>query len=284
VRLVSRRRVQVLVAQDLSQSYQIVVVVCQVLMGHRVSQQVREQVEAEDGTVLVTDCPDSTIRKRPPFSDEHPLALHRGTNFQPRLNRPPGCNRQRDRPLLVAFAKPENDRARTITDHQVVQFQVRQVAHPTAGVQEQVEDRRRSDVLPQLDLPQEPADLAAFKALGCQLLPAKLFDCFGRVPGDVSLLDQPSEEPPERNEVSIHRGDGLAPVTSKVVLEISDVPRRDPADDKGFVVGPGEPSGKLPKVDDEAPAGAIGERNPLNRVASSGPTEMPSKTFSPNCS
>ena len=45
---VSGSRVQILVAEDLGQTHQIILVVCQELMGHRVTQQMRMDLESAD--------------------------------------------------------------------------------------------------------------------------------------------------------------------------------------------------------------------------------------------
>ena len=50
---VSGRRVQILVAQKLSQSNQIVLVVFQKFVSHRVPKQMRMNLHADDGTVFV---------------------------------------------------------------------------------------------------------------------------------------------------------------------------------------------------------------------------------------
>ena len=56
--------------KDLSQAHQIVGIVRKKLMGHRVSQQMRMDLEPTDRTVLVAQIPDSSIRQRPSFSNE----------------------------------------------------------------------------------------------------------------------------------------------------------------------------------------------------------------------
>ena len=59
-----------------------------------------------------------------------------------------GRKRQWDGALLVAFAKPEDHGAAPLPQDQVLQFEVDQIGHTTAGVQKQSEDRRRTNVLP----------------------------------------------------------------------------------------------------------------------------------------
>ena len=62
-----------------------------------------------------------------------------------------------------------------------MQLQVHEVRDAAAGEQEQVVDRCRSHILPQLDLPQQTADLAAVQTLWGKLHPAKFFDLPGRI-------------------------------------------------------------------------------------------------------
>ena len=57
--------------EDLSQTDQVVPVVSQELMRHRVPKQVRMQLHAGDRRILVAQCPDTTLGQRPTFPDEH---------------------------------------------------------------------------------------------------------------------------------------------------------------------------------------------------------------------
>ena len=50
---VSRRRVQVFVAEDLGQRYKVILIIGEELMGHRVAQQMRMNLESANGAVFV---------------------------------------------------------------------------------------------------------------------------------------------------------------------------------------------------------------------------------------
>src|ERR1700685_2140995 len=63
-------RVQVFVAEDLRQRHQVVVVVGQELVSHRVPQQMGVQLDADEGRILVANGSAATLRQRPPLTDE----------------------------------------------------------------------------------------------------------------------------------------------------------------------------------------------------------------------
>ena len=56
--------------ENLGQRHEIIPVVGQKPVGHRVPQQVRMNLEAANGRVFVAQCPDATIRQRTTLTDE----------------------------------------------------------------------------------------------------------------------------------------------------------------------------------------------------------------------
>jgi len=82
---VATRRVQVLVAEDLGQAHEVVLVVRQELMSHRVPQQVRMELEAADRTVFVAQVPHASIRQWSTFTDEDINRGDRRPSTEPRL-------------------------------------------------------------------------------------------------------------------------------------------------------------------------------------------------------
>ena len=67
---VSGGSVEILVTEDLGQAHQIILVVCQELMGHRVPQQMRMQLEPADCTVLVAKISDAPVGQFATLTDE----------------------------------------------------------------------------------------------------------------------------------------------------------------------------------------------------------------------
>lgn len=102
-------------AENLRQSNEVIAVVFEKLVRHRVPQQVREQLDPGDGAVPVAHGPDSTIRQRPSLADEDVPAGDRWTAIEVSLNRTPGHNRQWDGALFAAFAESEYNCAAAFT-------------------------------------------------------------------------------------------------------------------------------------------------------------------------
>jgi hypothetical protein len=80
---VSGRRVQIFVAEDLSQAHEIVLVVGQELVSHRVTQQMGMKLEAADCTVFVAEIPHAPVGQIPTLTDEDIGRGNRGPSFQP---------------------------------------------------------------------------------------------------------------------------------------------------------------------------------------------------------
>lgn len=57
--------------EDLSQAHEIILIVSQELMGHRVSQQMRKDLESTDLCKPVAQTPNATIRQCPTLTYEH---------------------------------------------------------------------------------------------------------------------------------------------------------------------------------------------------------------------
>lgn len=70
-------------AEDLSQRNQIILIVGQELVGHRVPQQMRMQLEAANRTVFVAEISDAPIRQRPTLTNEDIRRSDWGPHFQP---------------------------------------------------------------------------------------------------------------------------------------------------------------------------------------------------------
>ena len=63
-------RVQILVAEDLGQTHKIILIVSQELVGHRVPQQMRVNLEAANRTVFVAQISDTPICQLSPLTNE----------------------------------------------------------------------------------------------------------------------------------------------------------------------------------------------------------------------
>ena len=63
--------VEILMSQDLGQAHEVISIVQKELVGHRVTQQVRVQLDAQNGTVLAAQGPDAAIRTRATLTDEN---------------------------------------------------------------------------------------------------------------------------------------------------------------------------------------------------------------------
>jgi hypothetical protein len=96
-------------AQDLSQRNQIIIVVGQKLVGHRVAEKVRVQLNARYRTVLVAKSPHTTISQRPPFTNEHLARCNGWPGVEISLKCLASQNRKWNRPLLATFSKSKND-------------------------------------------------------------------------------------------------------------------------------------------------------------------------------
>ena len=208
---------------------QVVAVVGKVLVGHRVPQQMRVNLHADQGGVLIDHCPDAAIPKRPAFADEDIVRGNRGPRLQVRLDRTPGRERQRDRPLLPALAEAEDHRAAALANDQVGQFQGDEIADTSASVKEEMEDGVGPHVLTKLDLPQQPPHVAPFHSLGGELLPTQFLDRLGGVGWDMPFLDGPGEIPTQRDKAAVYgetacpccrRSQSLKSVTSRVVTRL----------------------------------------------------------------
>ncbi len=75
----------------------------------------------------------------------------------------------------------------------------------------------------------------------------------------MALLAQPTEEPPHADQAAVHRGDGLAQVAAKVVLEVGQIAGGDAADGEWLPVGSAEPASELPQVVGDGPAAVVGQ-------------------------
>ena len=159
-------------AENLRQAHEIVARVFQVAVSHRMTQQVRKNLEAANGGVLAAQIPHSSVGQRASLTDEDEVALHRRPAFQVRLQRPSSRERERNRALLAALAEPEDYGAAALAQHQVVEFEADQIADPTPRKQEDVKDRRRPDIATEFDLPQQLADLGSVQPLRSKLLAA----------------------------------------------------------------------------------------------------------------
>ena len=189
----------------------------------------REELDAADGRVFVAQGPDSSLGQWPSLPNEHLLTTDWRAGFQVGLQCTAGRERQRHRPLFVALAEPKDHRAAAFTQHQVGKVQGNGIRQATAGVQEKVEDGVCPNVLPKLDLSKQQANLAAIQTLRGELLAAKLLHLLGRVRLDVALSASQAKKLSDRHEAAVDRRHGLAFLTTKVILEVGDVPRRHPA-------------------------------------------------------
>ena len=104
---IQRRRVQVLMPENLGTGHKVVVRVGQEPMGEGVPQQMGVQLHPDDGGVLVAQRPNPSVSQRATFADEHLAGFCRGAGGEVRLNCSSGGQGQRDAPLLAALAVAE---------------------------------------------------------------------------------------------------------------------------------------------------------------------------------
>ena len=79
--------------KDLGQADQIARIGFQVLVGKRVTEQVRMQHLTNHECVLIAERSDSSFAKWTTFANKNSLTLYWRSNFQVRRNRPSGGNR-----------------------------------------------------------------------------------------------------------------------------------------------------------------------------------------------
>ena len=79
---VSGRRVEILVAEDLSEADKIIASVGKILMRHCVSKKVRMQADSGDRRILVAKRPDASICQRASLSDEDSAGSDWRSGFQ----------------------------------------------------------------------------------------------------------------------------------------------------------------------------------------------------------
>ena len=108
--------------------HQITGIVFQILVSHRVAKQVRVQLEAADRTVLVAQGPEATVGQRSPFADEHPTRLNGWAGFEISSKGLAGRQCQRHGPLLVALAISKDHRTASLTNHQIMEVQIHEIA------------------------------------------------------------------------------------------------------------------------------------------------------------
>ena len=137
-----------LMAENLRQPHEVIAVVFEKLVRHRVPQQVRMELDAGDGAVLVAHGPHASVSQWPTLADEHLAGLHGRAGVEVHLERTPSRKGQRHRSLLVALAESEDDGAAAFGQHQVSQFEIYKIGNTTAGVEQYREDGSRPDVLP----------------------------------------------------------------------------------------------------------------------------------------
>ena len=161
--------------------------------------------------------------------------------------------------MLVAFAQAKDDRAAAITEHYVAEFEIDQIADTAAGEQEQMEDRRRPNVAPKFDLPQQFSYLGTVQALGGKLLPLQFlhFSCW--ISRGMALFNKPIEETPHRDQRPIHGRHCLPVIPTKVIPKTGHVTSRHPADSERLSVGLGEPVGEFAQVLFEGSSGVRAE-------------------------
>ena len=68
---VPRRRVQVFVPEDLSQTHEIILIIGQELVGHRVPQEMRMNLVPADRRVFVAEVLHATISERATLADKY---------------------------------------------------------------------------------------------------------------------------------------------------------------------------------------------------------------------
>jgi hypothetical protein len=241
-------RVQILVTENLSEANKVILIVREKLMRHRVAEQMRMQVDADQSRILVAQGPHAAIGQRTSLADKQLLQMKRWSNLKVCLNRLSSREWQRDAPLFSALPTAENSVAAPLAEHQVGDFEFDKVAHPAPGVEQQTEDRRRPDVLPQLDFSKQSPNRSAIQTLRSQWLATEFLHGLGCVHLDSTFSNQPVKQPPDRHEAAVHRRHALALISMQVVSKIGYVSDSDPTKSECLSVRLNEPFGKLAEI------------------------------------
>src|SRR5205807_1764965 len=110
------------------------------------------------------------VGQRATLTHEDPSGLERGPALQVGWQCPTCWQWERGRALLIALSVLERGSARAFPNHQVADFELYHVAGTSTREQQQVKDRIRPHVAPQLDLPKQPPYLCPVEALRGELL------------------------------------------------------------------------------------------------------------------
>ena len=230
-------------AEDLGQADQIAGIVFQDIGGPSCAEaRCGCKLEAADGSVLVAQGPKATVGQRSPFANEDPTRLNGWAGFE--VSGKGFACRQRptdtDRCLLPFPYRNVTEPLRSPIIRSW-RSKATKIADPTARVEHHGEDRRRSDIVSQFDLPQQFPHLGSVQSFGSEGRPLQLLDRLAGIGGDMAMFDQPAKESTDGDQVAVDRRHGLATVLPQVVPEIGDVPGRDPTDREPFAIAGGEP-------------------------------------------
>ena len=102
-------------------------------------------------------------------------------------------------PCLFPFPYRKRDRTASFVVIRSWRSRSTEIADPTARVEHDGEDRRRSNIAPQLDLTQQSSALESGPVLSVQGRPPQLLDRLGRIGGDMTMFDEPPEETANRD-------------------------------------------------------------------------------------
>src|ERR1019366_8650923 len=89
------RRIEAFVSENLRQAHEIIAVVFEELMSHRMSQYMGMHLDPGECAVLVAQCSHASVGHRPSLTDEHPWAFDGRATIEIRLKGTPGWERQR---------------------------------------------------------------------------------------------------------------------------------------------------------------------------------------------
>jgi hypothetical protein len=90
---IPRCGVEAFVAKNLRQAHEIIAVVCEELVRHRMPEQVGIQLDPGQGAVLVAQCSHASVGHRPSLADEHPWTFDGRAAIEVCLKRMPSRER-----------------------------------------------------------------------------------------------------------------------------------------------------------------------------------------------
>ncbi len=106
-------------AKEPGQRHEIIRVVGEQPLGHRVAEEVRMNLPSDDRRVLVTESPHALLGQGSTATDEDPLAGDWRPSLEPYRDSPSALEVERHGSQLVSFSRAERRRSRAFREHQI---------------------------------------------------------------------------------------------------------------------------------------------------------------------